>query len=222
MENKHLEANKQHWNERIDVHLNSDLYKMDRFINGEDSLVGPEMEELGDVQGKSLLHLQCHFGQDTLNWARLGAKSTGVDLSDKAIETAKKLNKQLNLNSDFICCNVYDLKDHLDKKYDIVFTSIGTIGWLPDLEKWAEIVNHFLKEGGCFYILDFHPFLWSLDDNFEKIHYNYFNKEVIKEITEGSYADKEANVRSESFSWNHPFSEIITSLKNQDLSLETF
>jgi 2-polyprenyl-3-methyl-5-hydroxy-6-metoxy-1,4-benzoquinol methylase len=109
-----------------------------------------ELELLGNVKGLSILHLQCHFGQDSLSLARMGAHVTGIDLSDKAIKTAQELNAELHLNAEFICSDIYDLPQHLNKQFDIVFTSYGTIGWLPDLNKWAQIIHHFLKPEGKF------------------------------------------------------------------------
>ncbi|MEO6583015.1 MAG: class I SAM-dependent methyltransferase, partial [Ferruginibacter sp.] len=146
----HFNDNRLSWNKRTAVHKDSAFYNLAEFKSGAPSLNETEINALGDVQSKSLLHLQCHFGMDTMSWARLGATCTGVDLSDEAISLAKEINAELQLNCDFICCNVYDLKMHLDKKFDIVFTSYGTIGWLPDLDAWAEIVAHFLKPGGVF------------------------------------------------------------------------
>ena len=180
------------------------------------------MEEVGDVKGKTLLHLQCHFGMDTMSWAREGADSVGVDISDDAIHLAKEINAELNLNTEFVCCNVYDLKQHLDKKFDVVFTSYGTIGWLPDLDAWADIVAHFLKPGGIFYIADFHPTLWMMDDNFEHIKYDYFNTGIITEEISGTYSDRTAPIKSIEHGWNHPFSEIISSLLKHNLQIEMF
>jgi 2-polyprenyl-3-methyl-5-hydroxy-6-metoxy-1,4-benzoquinol methylase len=141
--NQIFEANKEAWNKRTGVHKDSAFYDVASFKTGKSTLNKIDVEEVGDVKGKSLLHLQCHFGMDTLSWAREGAVVTGMDLSDEAIEYAKQLSNELNIPAEFICCNVYDLKDHLDKKFDIVFTSYGVIGWLPDLDKWAEIISHF-------------------------------------------------------------------------------
>ena len=131
----------------------SDLFPShdtDGFKKGSSSLTTIELNELGDVKGKSLLHLQCHFGMDTMSWEREGAIVTGVDLSDEAIKLANEIKKEIKSSAEFICCNVYDLKKHLDKKFDIVFPSYGTIGWLPNLDVWANIVSHFLKPGGIF------------------------------------------------------------------------
>jgi len=148
--NEYFAANKNLWNQRTDVHKDSSFYNLAGFKNGETVLTPIELKELKDVNGKTMLHLQCHFGMDSLDWARRGADVTGVDLSDTAISEAKKLNDELKLNAKFVCSNVYDLKDQLDEKFDIVFTSYGTIGWLPDLDKWADIVSHYLKPGRLF------------------------------------------------------------------------
>ena len=117
---------------------------------------------------------------------------------------------------------MYDLKQHLDKKFDIVFTSYGTIGWLPDLDAWAAIVSHFLKPGGTFYIADFHPALWMMDDNFEHVKFSYFNAEVITDEISGTYSDRNAPIKSTEHGWNHPFSEIISSLLKYNLQIVLF
>lgn len=111
------------------------------------------------MKGKSLLHLQCHFGLDTLSWARLGAKTTGIDFSEEAVDPALLLNDELKLDSKFICSNIYDIENHLNEKFDIVFTSYGTIGWLNDLNEWGRLISLYLKPGGTFYIIDFHNIL---------------------------------------------------------------
>jgi ubiquinone/menaquinone biosynthesis C-methylase UbiE len=218
----YFEENKRSWNKRTAVHKDSTFYDLGSFKKGRSSLNKIELEELGDVKGRSLLHLQCHFGMDTMSWARAGATCTGVDLSDEAIKLAKEINAELDLNAEFVSCNVYDLKAHLDSKFDIVFTSYGTIGWLPDLDKWAEIIAHFLKPGGIFYIVDFHPVLWMMDENFEHIKYNYFNTEVITEEISGTYTDREAPIRSVEHGWNHPFAEILNALLKHNLQIQQF
>lgn len=215
----YFESNKSLWNQKTAFHKDSDFYNLKDFKAGKSSLNSIELEELGDVNGKSLLHLQCHFGMDTLSWARLGAKATGVDLADEAIELAQSLNDDLGLDAEFICSNIYDLKAHLNTKFDIVFTSYGTIGWLPDLDKWADIITHFLKPGGVFYMVDFHPVLWMFDNYFQHFEYSYFNKGVLVEETTGTYADKNAPIKHKEYGWNHPLSEIITALRTSGLQL---
>ena len=215
-------ANKASWNKRAVVHKDSSFYDLDSFKKGKTSLNHIELNELGDVKGRSLLHLQCHFGMDTMSWEREGATVTGVDLSDEAIRLAKEIAGELKLEAKFICCNVYDLQQHLDKKFDIVFTSYGTIGWLPDLDKWAAIIASHLNPGGIFYIVDFHPVLWMMDEQFKHIKYDYFNTTVIAEEQSGTYTDRQAPIKSNEYSWNHPFSEIFGALIRQGLSIEQF
>ena len=156
---KYFEQNKNLWNKRVAIHKHSDLYDVEEFKKGKLSLQPIEIEELGDVKGKSLLHLQCHFGLDTLSWARLGAKTTGIDFSEEAVDPALLLNDELKLDSKFICSNIYDIENHLNEKFDIVFTSYGTIGWLNDLNEWGRLISLYLKPGGTFYIIDFHNIL---------------------------------------------------------------
>lgn len=181
-----------------------------------------ELNILGDIKGKSILHLQCHFGQDSISLGRLGAEVVGVDLSDKAIQTAEDLAKQTNSTAKFICCDIYDLPEHLDQQFDIVFTSYGTIGWLPDLDRWACIISHFLKPSGQFLFVEFHPVVWMFDDNFEKVGYNYFNTGPIVEIEVGTYADREAAINQEYVCWNHSLSEVISSLIHNKLEITSF
>ena len=171
----YVNINKNSWNNRTAIHLESDFYDNKGFINGKNTLNSIELDLLGDISGKSVLHLQCHFGQDTISLSRLGAEAVGVDLSDKAIEAAKALAKQTGVDATFICCDVYDLPNHLDRQFDIVFTSYGTIGWLPDIERWAEIVGRFLKPGGQFVFAEFHPVVWMFDDDFTHVQYKYNN-----------------------------------------------
>ncbi len=213
-------ANQDAWNQRTMVHKDSAFYDLQGFKQGNTVLTPIELEELGDVRGKSLLHLQCHFGLDTLNWQRLGAQCTGVDLSDAAIALARETAAELALGATFIRCNVYDLPQHCTDTFDIVFTSYGTIGWLPDLKPWAAVIARFLKPGGIFYIADFHPALWMMDESFESVKYHYFNKEVIAEENTGSYTDREAPIRTKEYSWNHSFSEIFTVLIGAGLRIE--
>ena len=221
MEN-YIDINRKAWNTKTEVHLTSEFYDVESFLKGNNTLKEIELELLGNVKNKSILHLQCHFGQDTISLSRMGADVTGVDLSDKAIASAQQFAKQLNTTTEFICCNVYDLPQHLNKTFDIVFTSYGTIGWLPDLEKWASIVNTFLKPGGQFVFAEFHPVVWMFDDDFEKVAYNYFNTGPILETQTGTYANREANIQQQYVGWNHSLEEVITNLLKQGLQLNSF
>jgi len=218
----YIKKNKHAWNQRTPVHINSAFYDLPAFIEGKSSLKQPELVLLGDIRGKSVLHLQCHFGQDTLSMARMGAQTTGIDLSDHAIEEARKLNTGLGLDASFICCDLYSLPDHLDEQFDIVFTSYGTIGWLPDLNRWAAVINRFLKKDGRFIMVEFHPVVWMFDNDFTHIRYSYFNTEAIEEPLENTYADRTAILHGEEVSWNHSLDEVLGSLLNNNLQLTGF
>lgn len=218
----YIAINKKSWNNRTDVHVDSDFYDVKSFIEGKSSLNEIELNLLGDVKGKSILHLQCHFGQDSISLSRMGAEVTGVDLSDKAIAKGKELAAQLGTSTEFICSDVYDLPNHLDKKFDIVYTSYGTIGWLPDLDKWAKVIAHFLKPGGQFIFVEFHPVVWMFDDAFQNVAYNYFNAGPIVETESGTYADREAALKEEYVMWNHGLAEVLTSLLQNGLQLTAF
>lgn len=221
-EKNYIEINRQSWNNNTNIHLKSEFYDLDNFIKGKTSLNGIELDLLGDLSGKTILHLQCHFGQDTISLSRLGAKTTGVDLSDKAIESAKQIAKETHSNASFICCDIYDLPNHLDKQFDMVFTSYGTIAWLPDIDKWAKIVSKFLKPNGQFVFVEFHPVVWMFDDKFEEITYRYFNSGAIVETESGTYADKNAEISQEYVTWNHGLSEVISSLIKNGLEINSF
>ena len=148
MEENYLELNRENWNNRVAGHLTSEFYQMDAFRAGENSLKEIELALLGNIEGKSILHLQCHFGQDTLSLARMGATVTGIDFSEKAIKEAQELAAELSIDATFICSDVYNTSEHLSEKFDIVYTTYGTIGWLPDLDKWAKVIAERLKPSG--------------------------------------------------------------------------
>lgn len=217
-----FEVNKETWNKKVSVHAQSEMYNMKSFKAGKTSLMPYELTALGDVDGKSLLHLQCHFGQDTLSWSRMGANCTGVDLSDEGIKLAKQLNDELKLDAKFLCCNVLETSNHITDTFDIVFTSYGTIGWLPDLKPWAQMIAERLNVGGVFYMVEFHPILWMFDyaDGKPKMTYHYSQKEVIYEEYEGTYADSESKIISKEYGWNHGLSEVVNSLVEAGLQIE--
>jgi 2-polyprenyl-3-methyl-5-hydroxy-6-metoxy-1,4-benzoquinol methylase len=218
----YIEINRNTWNKKAEVHYSSAFYDVEGFLKGTNSLNEIELSLLGDVSGKSILHLQCHFGQDSLSLGRMGAIVTGADLSDVAIDQANELSKKAKVGARFICCDIYDLPKHLDEKFDIVFTSYGTIGWLPDLEKWARLVAAFLKPEGRFVMAEFHPVVWMFDDYFKEIAYNYFNICPIVETHTGTYADTSANITLDYVMWNHSLSEVISSLLMAGLQVDGF
>ena len=218
----YFQANKELWNQRTTVHLDSAFYNLEGFKKGETVLTPIELSELGVVKGKNLLHLQCHFGMDSLDWARRGASVTGVDLSDKAISEAQKLNSEMGLDASFVCCNVLDTSAHVPGQFDIVFTSYGTIGWLPDLQPWAKMIAEKLKPGGIFYIAEFHPVVWMFDDDFTRIAYSYENQEVIVTENQGTYTDRSADIKGKEYSWNHSISEVLNALIGAGLQIKQF
>ncbi len=219
-EENYLSINKASWNNKVDAHLTSTFYDVEGFLKGKTSLNSIELELLRDIKDKKILHLQCHFGQDTISLARMGAEVTGVDLSDKAIATAKELVQKTKTEAKFICCDIYDLPQYLEESFDIVYTSYGTIGWLPDLDKWAQIISKYLKPNGKFVFVEFHPVVWMFDDDFKSIAYNYFNVEAIVETEQGTYADKEAAITQEYVMWNHGLSEVINALIKNGLQIK--
>ena len=221
-------ANKALWDERAELHLESDFYDVEGFLAGNTTLSAYELEELGSVAGKSLLHLQCHFGLDTLSWARLGARAVGVDFSEKAIEIAQDLNEKLALDAEFVCADIYELPAVLKGRYDIVYTSNGVLAWLSDLRKWARVISHFLKPGGTFYLTDFHPFAWVFDDEGEltelKVRYPYFySPEPLELEVQGSYADRQAEMRQEvEYEWAHNVGDVLNALISAGLRIDYF
>jgi len=154
-----MDANREHWDEATDIHARGNVYGIEDFKAGRYQLHRIEVEEVGDVAGKRLLHLQCHFGLDTLSWARRGAIVTGVDFSPKALALARRLAAESGIDARFIESNVYDAPAALNERFDIVFCSYGVLCWLPDLPRWGEIVARYLEPGGIFYIADAHPFI---------------------------------------------------------------
>ncbi len=220
-EKDYLERNRRSWDARLPIHLGSAFYDVEGWkSSGRISLTDIERREVGEVKGKSLLHLQCHFGQDTLSWARLGARVCGCDFSAPAIDTARQLAAELDLPATFVCCSVYELPQHLEGSFDIVFTSYGAITWLPDLTRWAEVIAHFLKPGGTLYLADFHPVLWMLDEEMRQLKYPYHNIGPIESELQGTYAAPKSNLSGKEYNWNHSLSEVINSLISCGLRLE--
>lgn len=222
---KAFETNKATWEQKVAIHADSEFYFLEAFKKGKSSLNRYELDVLGDVLGKSLLHLQCHFGQDTLSWTRMGAKCTGVDISEEGVKLAQSLNEELQLDANFVCCNVLDTSKHISETFDIVFTSYGTIGWLPDLKPWAHMIAERLKPGGLFYIIDFHPIAWMYDYTISphEMKYAYHRKEAIYDEYEGSYTENgKGKITSREYGWNHSFGDVIGSLLQAGLTLERF
>jgi SAM-dependent methyltransferase len=222
---EYFKHNKDLWNEITPIHARSEFYDVAGFKAGKCALKPIELEEVGDVSGKSLLHLQCHFGLDTLSWARRGARATGVDFSEDSIETAKRLADETGIKAEFIRTDIYALPELLKDEFDIVFMSYGVLCWLPELTKWAEIIAHFLKPGGFFYIVEGHPFLYvfntSQDATEFEVHDSYFHcDEPIRGEYEVDYAEPDAVVTGTSCEWTHSLGDIINALIQAGLRID--
>ncbi len=218
-----IEANKKLWDSRLEGHVASAFYDVPGFVAGNCTLMAPELEGLGDVAGKTMLHLQCHFGMDTLSWARRGAQVTGMDISGAAISKARELAVQIGVEATFVECAVYDLPDHLDGQFDIVFTSYGALLWLPDMQLWADIVKRYLKPGGRFCLAEFHPNWHGLDWNSLAMTYPYFNPgHAFEENAASSYTGTAQAVELKEYFWSHGISEVLQPLLDRGLRLEKF
>lgn len=158
----------------------------------------------------------------SLSLARLGAKVTAVDFSEKAINQARTMNEQLGLDVEFVSSNVYDLPKVLNKKFDFVFTSYSVIGWLEDLEKWASVISTFLKPYGKFVMVEFHPVVWMFDDEVNHIVYRYFKDAAIEESISGTYGNRESDISYETITWNHSLSEVLNPLIKNNIAIQSF
>lgn len=213
-ESDYFEMNRTGWDQRAKVHVESRFYDVKGFLGGSTSLREIELTELQDVAGKNLLHLQCHFGLDTLSWARIGAICTGVDISPVAIQTARELAAQTGLDATFVCSDVYGFRAPPDPAYDIVFTSYGAICWLPDLQRWAEVVASQLKRGGRFYMVEFHPIYDLLAG------YSYFTRSVPDIGEESTYTENGGDTVTKLATWAHPLSSVINALLGVGIQIE--
>lgn len=212
------EKNRAAWNQMVDLHVGHREYKTQKVIGGGSSLKKIELEALGDVKGKSLLHLMCQFGLDTLSWARRGATVTGVDISERSVEVANEIREKTGLDAEFIRSDVLDLVGVIDRKFDFVYQSYGTHCWISDVFRWAEVVAHYLKPGGTFFLIDEHPanVLFLFPDH----QYDYFSKEPERTIDGTDYCETETVVKGERVEWQHPVSEIVNALIAAGLTIE--
>lgn len=219
---KEIEANKKAWGKIAQEHYNTFKQR----LTEKETLINSIIKgELGDITGKTLIHLQCNTGADTISLARMGAKVTGVDLATENIYYANKLAQDFGIDANFIESDIMEFMESHNEKYDIVFVSEGAIGWLPDLKKWGQTVRHLLKDDGFFYIYDSHPFFMVFDDevldeNKLELRYPYFSKEPSEEDAIGGYASdfKEAT----NYLWNYTVGDVINSLTRAGLIVEYF
>jgi predicted TPR repeat methyltransferase len=213
-DNDYFEMNRIGWDRRAKVHIESAFYDVNGFLAGKTSLREIERRELKEVAGRSLLHLQCHFGLDTLSWTRMGARCTGVDISPVAIESARDLAKRSGLDARFVCSDVYSFHRGVDDRYDIVFTSYGAVCWLPDLKRWAEVVSSNLAMGGIFYMVEFHPIYDLLAG------YSYFTTDVPDVEEEDTYTENGTDAVAELATWAHPLSNVVNALVSHGIQIE--
>ena len=202
------ELNRAAWNDMVEVHWKHPEYKVKEFLAGWNSLKAIEKDLLGDVDGTDLLHLMCQFGMDTLSFARLGANVTGVDISDQSIVRAHELAKLAGIEAEFYRSDVLDLIGVIDRKFDVVYQSYGTMCWLADLPNWAKIVAHYLKPGGRLLLIDDHPIVCIDED----MPCSYLHRDRISYTNEPDYCDRDFIVEKERVEHQHPLSEIINSL----------
>jgi SAM-dependent methyltransferase len=224
--------NRKLWDAWTPIHTAGSFYDVQRFRDDPTDvrIAGWERDEVGDVTGRSLLHVQCHFGLDTLSWARLGAAHvTGVDFSEPAIAFARQLARETGTadRARFLVSDVYDLPGPLDgETFDVVYTGRGALGWLPDLEPWARTLASLVRPGGILYLHEGHPVLWALDDEGQRadalrLAYDYWGGETLSFPVQGSYADETADVDAEvEHGWNHSLGEIVTLLARNGLRIE--
>lgn len=220
---EYTRTNRARWDEMVPIHARSG-YRMEEFKAGASKLRPLEIEEVGEVTGKSLLHLQCHFGMDTLSWARRGARVTGADFSEQGIKLARSLADELGIAASFVCSPIDDLPSALSGEFEIVFSSYGVLFWLRDMRRWGQVIAHFLAPGGFFYVVDNHPFLnlFNSDPGTTELQlaYSYFRTEPIGYPPECDYADPSVQLTHGSFEWVHTLGEIATALIAAGLQIE--
>jgi SAM-dependent methyltransferase len=226
-----LQLNRDHWDEATEIHTRGNVYGIEDFKAGLCRLHRVEIEEVGDVRGKSLLHLQCHFGIDTLSWARRGAKVTGVDFSAQGITAAQKFSDETKIPAEFVCSDLFDLPSVLKApaSFDIVYTSYGVINWLPNLARWGEIIAHYLRPGGFFYIVEAHPIsrIFPTDGDVKddvdprRPRFDYFHDPSGMHWPGAvDYADSKTVHKTGTNEWQHSMADIINSLINAGLTIQ--
>ncbi|MEM6393813.1 MAG: class I SAM-dependent methyltransferase [Planctomycetota bacterium] len=222
-----LEWNRASWDERVEAHWQSRMYRRhaDALRAGTHDLYPGLTDAMGDVHGLRLAHLQCHMGMETLGWERLGASVTGLDFSAPAIDKACQLRDELEMSARFVVGNVYDAPDLLGEGFDRVFVSVGSLCWLPDIRAWAQVVAHLLNAGGRLLIDDVHPLLNSLDDDASPpgftLRYPYLGGERREFDDDGTYADTDQTfLQRRTAEWNHPLGEIVNALIDAGMQID--
>ncbi len=210
------EKNRALWNETVDLHYDHPRYHVKEFLEGQSSLLPLERQELPDVKGRRLLHLQCQFGQDTLSWAREGAIVTGVDISDQSIKRAYELKSLAKLEGRFIRHDVLDLIGAIDDRFDIIYHSYGVLCWLSDMKRLAQVVAHYLKPGGTYLLIDGHPITYYCLDGGP----GYFSKEPERFVGQPDYCQREHLNENEGVEWQHTVADILNAFIGAGLTIE--
>jgi SAM-dependent methyltransferase len=219
----HFSDNLNSWEKRTEVHVNSRFYDVEGFRKDPNSLNQIESEILNGLNFKDGLHVQCHFGMDTLSIARkYDAEMTGVDFSPTALGFAKKLSAELNIPCSFIETNILELDLHCRSLFDLVFASYGVIGWFPSVLEWMRQISQRIRPGGHFLLVEFHPVMWMFDDDLRQVAYAYDNKERITEEQEGTYTDGGDGIQLRNHSWNHNLEEVMMAARACGLQIEAF
>jgi SAM-dependent methyltransferase len=220
-------ANRRNWDERVAIHRRdrAGFYAMDRFLAGEKELQAIGSGELGDVAGKRLIHLQCHFGIDTLILARHGARVTGLDFSPAAIAEAKALATETGLAAEFVCADIYDARENVTGDFDIVYTTWGTICWLPDIPRWAQVIAALLAPGGYLYFADAHPNMLILEERDGRLVHEFPidtppDAPLVFNETQTYTGDPTPLTAARTHQWIHSLSRIVGALLDADLTLE--
>jgi len=224
--NAYQQTNLARWDELAALHPGIEAYGLEAFKAGRSKLRQLDLDEVGDVRGKTLLHLQCHFGLDTLSWAREGAAVTGVDFAPQAIEAARAIAAECGLDARFVCSTIDDLPANLDGRFDVVYTSRGVLGWLQDIGRWGQVVGQFLKPGGVFYVADNHPTFNMYEEQpgsaeLQRLYSYFYRDEPYRFDSPGSYMDATAPVaHMTEYSWNHTLADIVNALIAAGLRIE--
>jgi SAM-dependent methyltransferase len=224
-----IEVNRRNWDERARIHARDTTgdYMLERFIAGEDALHEIEAAELGSVAGKRVLHLQCHIGRDTLCLVRRGARATGVDFSGAALAVARQLSERTGLFANFIEGTVDDVPRLAPGPFDMVFTTWGTICWLPDMRQWARVIASVLAPGGELYFADAHPALRVLEEKAGRLVVTYGHRTPIERpltFTEATTytGDPTIMANQQSHEWMHPLSAVLGGLIDAGMTITMF
>ena len=225
---KYGETNRANWDSRVPIHVKSDEYGLQRYVDNAHHLsavVSFDQHKLPSVSGKKLIHLQCHIGTDTVSWARLGAEVTGIDFSERSIEAAWHLSSDSGTSARFVVSDVYDSPSIIPEKFDVVYTGVGAICWLPYIRRWAQVVSSFLEPGGIFYMREGHPIVWALDyerdDEQIVVRHPYFEQSEPSSWSEDTtYGGDGVIANPDMFDWNHGMAEVLQALIDAGLRID--